>query len=27
VIQVAAGVTPDLDKIASQLRTWTYQEG
>ena len=27
VIQVAAGVTPDLDKIAGQLRTWTYQEG
>ena len=27
VIQVATGVTPDLEKIAGRLRTWTYQEG
>jgi hypothetical protein len=23
----ASGVLPDLDKIADQLRTWSYQEG
>jgi death on curing protein len=27
VIRVATGVVPDLDKIAEQLRTWSYQEG
>lgn len=27
VIQVATGGPPDLDKIAEQLRTWSYQEG
>jgi death on curing protein len=27
VIRVAAGVLPDADKIAEQLRTWSYQEG
>lgn len=27
VIRVATGVQPDLDKIADQLRTWSYQEG
>ena len=27
VIRVATGVEPDLDKIAEQLRTWSYQEG
>lgn len=27
VIRVATGVLPDLDKIADQLRTWSYQEG
>lgn len=26
VIQVAAGGLPDIDKIAEQLRTWSYQE-
>jgi len=27
VIRVATGVVPDIDKIAEQLRTWSYQEG
>jgi death-on-curing protein len=27
VIRVATGVLSDLDKIADQLRTWSYQEG
>jgi len=27
VIRVASGAVPDLDKIAEQLRTWSYQEG
>ena len=27
VIRVATGVLPDLDKIAEQLRTWSYQVG
>jgi len=27
VIRVATGALPDLDKIAGQLRTWSYQEG
>jgi death-on-curing protein len=27
VIRVASGVVPDLDKIAEQLCTWSYQEG
>jgi death on curing protein len=27
VIQVAAGALADLDKIAEQLRIWSYQEG
>jgi death-on-curing protein len=27
VIRVATGVLPDLDKIAEQLRAWSYQEG
>jgi death on curing protein len=27
VIWVATGVLPDLDKIAEQLRAWSYQEG
>jgi len=27
VIRVATGVLADLDKIAEQLRTWSYQEG
>lgn len=27
VIRVASGVRPDLDKIAGQLRAWSYQEG
>jgi death-on-curing protein len=27
VIRVATGVLPDLDKIAEQLHTWSYQEG
>jgi death-on-curing protein len=27
VIRVATGVLPDLDKMADQLRTWSYQEG
>jgi death-on-curing protein len=27
VIRVATGLLPDLDKIAEQLRTWSYQEG
>ena len=27
VTAVATGVLPDLDKIADQLRTWSYQEG
>jgi death-on-curing protein len=27
VIRVATGVLPDLDKIADQLRTWSYQDG
>jgi death on curing protein len=27
VIRVATGVVPDLEKIAEQLRTWSYQEG
>jgi death on curing protein len=27
VIQVATGGLPDLDKIADQLRTWSYREG
>jgi len=27
VIRVATGAEPDLDKIAEQLRTWSYQEG
>ncbi len=27
VIGVATGAVPDLDKIAEQLRTWSYQEG
>jgi death-on-curing protein len=27
VIRVATGALPDLDKIADQLRTWSYQEG
>jgi death on curing protein len=27
VIQVATGALPDLDKIAEQLRAWSYQEG
>jgi death-on-curing protein len=27
VIRVATGVLPDLDKIADQLRTWSYREG
>jgi death-on-curing protein len=27
VIRVAIGVVPDLDKIAEQLRIWSYQEG
>jgi len=27
VIQVATGVVLDLDEIAEQLRTWSYQEG
>jgi death-on-curing protein len=27
VIQVATAVLPDLDKIADQLRSWSYQEG
>ena len=27
VIAVATGVLPDLDKIADQLRAWSYQEG
>jgi death-on-curing protein len=26
VIQVAAGAMTDIDKIAEQLRTWSYQE-
>jgi death on curing protein len=26
VIQVATGVTPDLDKIADRLRSWGYQQ-
>jgi death on curing protein len=26
VIQVATGAVPELDKIAEQLRTWSYQE-
>ncbi|MGH3970714.1 MAG: type II toxin-antitoxin system death-on-curing family toxin [Mycobacterium sp.] len=27
VIQVATGALPDLDKIAEQLRAWSYEEG
>jgi len=27
VIGVATGAMPDLDKIAEQLRTWSYREG
>jgi death on curing protein len=27
VIQVATGVLPDVDKIAEQLRAWSYQDG
>ena len=27
VIQVATGGIPELDKIAEQLHTWSYQEG
>ena len=27
VIRVATGAMPDLDEIAEQLRTWSYQEG
>ena len=27
VIRVATGALSDLDKIAGQLRTWSYQEG
>jgi death-on-curing protein len=27
VIQVATAVLPDLDRIADQLRSWSYQEG
>lgn len=27
VIRVATGLEPDLDGIAEQLRTWSYQEG
>jgi death-on-curing protein len=27
VIHVATGVLPDLDKIAEELRTWSYQQG
>jgi death on curing protein len=27
VIRVATGVMPDVDKIAEQLRTWSYEEG
>ncbi len=27
VIAVATGGLPDLEKIAEQLRTWSYQEG
>ncbi len=27
VIRVATGVVPDVDRIAEQLRTWSYQEG
>lgn len=27
VIRVAAGLLHDLDKIAEQLRTWSYEEG
>ena len=27
VIQVATGALPDVDKIAEQLRAWSYQEG
>lgn len=27
VIRVATGAVADLDKIAEQLRTWSYQEG
>ncbi|MGO9103459.1 MAG: type II toxin-antitoxin system death-on-curing family toxin, partial [Mycobacterium sp.] len=27
VIQVATGGIPELDKIAEQLQTWSYQEG
>ena len=26
VIGVASGATPDLDEIAEQLRTWSYQQ-
>src|SRR3981189_1281812 len=27
VIRVATGAMPDLDEIAAQLRSWSYQEG
>jgi len=27
VIRVATGALPDLDKIAEQLRSWSYEEG
>jgi death-on-curing protein len=27
VIRVATSALPDLDKIAEQLRTWSYEEG
>ncbi|BBZ10122.1 type II toxin-antitoxin system death-on-curing family toxin [Mycobacterium branderi] len=27
VIQVATGALPDVDKIAGQLRAWSYQDG
>jgi death on curing protein len=27
VLRVATGAVRDLDKIATQLRTWSYQEG
>src|SRR5579875_1081465 len=27
VIRVATGALSDLDKVAEQLRTWSYQEG
>ena len=27
VVRVATGVEPELEKIAEQLRAWSYQEG